>query len=214
MTTSLAADLAKDGIALMKGVWGPSDVKTYRRRANELFADQPDASVAGIGDDTISRFLPAFDIRSLHAFIATALGEAPILTAMEVVRSRPGQRQSSLFNREDGVPLKRPRAAVSLNVLLALDPSALLNGAPRIAFSSHRLGEGHPDRPTAPTFDGRTMETIVVETSTTPLLMEPGDMAIIQGTAWRRHGENTSAATRLHLEATYCQKGAIEYFDR
>ncbi len=209
----LQKELLTGGFVILPEAAEPTKLKSLRREASRLFAGSGTSDRVTIKNALGTDFHDAFALPAVEKLLYAVLGEAPILVRIEAFRCLPGRRQSALFNREADVAEPRPRSAKSVNILLALDPCVELNGAPRIAKGTHHLGDDHPERPVAPSFDGRLIETVVVETATMPLILEKGGLAAILGTTWRRHGENRSAATRLHLEATYCQKDAIRYFE-
>ncbi len=209
----LQKELLTQGFVILPEAAEPTQLKSLRRETSRLFADSGTLDRVTIKSVPATGFHDIFALPAIEKLLHAVLGEAPILVGIEAFRCPPGQRQSALFNREADVAEPRPRSAKSVSVLLALDPCVELNGAPRIAKGTHQLGDDHPERPVAPSFDGRLIETVVVETATMPLILEKGAMAAVLGTTWRRHGENRSAATRLHLEATYCQKDAIRYFE-
>lgn len=209
----LQKELLAEGFVILPEAAEPTKLKLLRRETSRLFADSGAPQRVIIKNVPGTNWHDAFARPAVEKLLNAVLGEALVLVRIEAFRCPPGQRQSALFNREADVAEPRPRLAKSVNVLLALDPCVELNGAPRIARGTHQLGNDHPERPVAPSFDGRLIETVVVETATMPLILEKGGMAAVLGTTWRRHGENRSAATRLHLEATYCQKDAIRYFE-
>ncbi|MEM8499705.1 MAG: phytanoyl-CoA dioxygenase family protein [Pseudomonadota bacterium] len=95
---------------------------------------------------------------------------------------------------DDGFyPLPRPRPAISVATVFAIDDFTENNGATVAIPGSHVWGEDRIPRP---------------EDKTVKAIMPAGSCILFMGNLWHGGGENRSDASRLALTAQYCEPWA------
>jgi ectoine hydroxylase-related dioxygenase (phytanoyl-CoA dioxygenase family) len=151
--------------------------------------------------------------------ICDALLEANyLLTASQAINIHPGETPQPLHYDDGFYRIARPRKAVSLSTIVALDPFTIENGATQIVPGSHRW-----DDPSLQAFfdriDFRTRATdarVPEETPVAPELaaqlqdvtMSAGSVIVFLGTLLHRGGANRSARPRLAVSNQYCEPWA------
>jgi ectoine hydroxylase-related dioxygenase (phytanoyl-CoA dioxygenase family) len=150
-----------------------------------------------------------------------------LLTAAQAINIHPGENAQS-FHFDDGFyQARRPRPAISISTIWAIDAFTQANGGTEVIPNSHRWGDEIPPetvsaidfaqamtygRGTAPPTaevmtrspDAPHADRVDVETVTMP----PGSVVVFLGTLWHRGGENHSGAPRLALSTQYCEPWA------
>lgn len=98
------------------------------------------------------------------------------------------------FHYDDGAyHVPRPRPAIGVSSMWAIDDFTEDNGATEIVPGSHRWGD---ERPASD--DPRTRK----------IVMPAGSVCVFQGTVWHRGGMNTTDRPRLGITPQYCQPWA------
>ena len=98
------------------------------------------------------------------------------------------------YHIDDGFyPLPRPRPAVSVSVIWAIDAFTAENGATEVIPGSHRWGSEQPALD-----DDRAVKVI----------MPSGSAVVFSGQLWHRGGANNSDARRLAISPQFCQPWA------
>lgn len=121
-----------------------------------------------------------------------------LLTASQSICIHPGETAQSLHTDDGFYRVPRPRAAISLSVVAAIDAFTAENGATDIIPGSHRWG---PPEERA----GREAE---VEAMARPAVMPAGAAIVFQGTLIHRGGANRSDRPRLAITNQYCEPWA------
>ena len=116
-----------------------------------------------------------------------------LLSANLAINLLPGETAQSLHTDDGFYRVARPRAAIGVSAIWAIDDFTAENGATRIIPGSHRWGSEQPaeDDP-----------TIV------PVEMPAGSVVVFQGTLWHRGGANTTDRARLAITPQYCEPWA------
>jgi ectoine hydroxylase-related dioxygenase (phytanoyl-CoA dioxygenase family) len=150
-----------------------------------------------------------------------------LLTAAQAINIHPGEAAQA-FHFDDGFyQARRPRPAISIGTIWAVDRFTEENGATQVIPGSHRWGDEIPPEavsaihfeqpmtygrgtapPTAevmvPRPDAPRPKELRVETVT----MARGSVVVFLGTLWHHGGANRSAAPRLALSTQYCEPWA------
>ena len=150
-----------------------------------------------------------------------------LLTAAQAISIHPGEAPQALHFDDSFYPFPRPRPAISLATIVAIDPFTAENGATEVIPGSHlwgddlpggvvsavdfaqettygrgRLGPGNalmrPGPPEATRADARLE----------PVVMSAGSVVVFPGTLWHRGGANRSRSPRLALSMQYCEPWA------
>jgi ectoine hydroxylase-related dioxygenase (phytanoyl-CoA dioxygenase family) len=142
-----------------------------------------------------------------------------LLTASQAINIRPGETPQPLHTDDVFYKIPRPRQAVSVSTIFAIDPFTAENGATQVIPGSHlwddeRVGDllgridfrTHPKaarqpRPAASPATG--LETQLIDAT-----MPAGSVIVFLGTLLHRGGANRCPAPRLALSNQYCQPWA------
>jgi ectoine hydroxylase-related dioxygenase (phytanoyl-CoA dioxygenase family) len=153
-----------------------------------------------------------------------------LLTAAQAIRIHPGEAAQAVHYDDSFYPFPRPRPAISLATIVAIDAFTADNGATEIIPGSHRWGDEVPRgvvsardfaqettygrgladpasalmRPAPSDRHARQDGDARIE----PVVMPPGSVVVFLGTLWHRGGANRSDAPRLALSTQYCEPWA------
>ncbi len=130
-----------------------------------------------------------------------------LLTASQAISISPGEAAQPVHFDDGFYRMARPRPAISLSMICAVDAFTETNGATDIIPGSHAwsseqvsglLGvDGVGGKPTAE-----------IEAMLKPVVMPAGAAVIFQGTLLHRGGANRSNAPRLAFTNQYCEPWA------
>jgi ectoine hydroxylase-related dioxygenase (phytanoyl-CoA dioxygenase family) len=142
-----------------------------------------------------------------------------LLTASQAIHLHPGETAQPMHTDDGFYRIARPRDAVSVSTIWAVDPFTVQNGATEIVPGSHRwvdaaienliyeidfttlpsgAREPRPAGPLPPDVAGRLQ----------PVTMPAGSVIVFLGTLLHRGGANASPAPRLALSNQYCEPWA------
>lgn len=151
--------------------------------------------------------------------ISDALLEANyLLTASQAINIHPGETPQPLHSDDAFYRIARPRAAVSLSTIFALDDFTAENGATQIIPGSHRWDDRYIQAFFAG-IDFRTRDAGARVPEDAPLppdlpaplrdvTMPAGSVIVFLGTLLHRGGANRSARPRLAISNQYCEPWA------
>lgn len=132
-----------------------------------------------------------------HPWVVAMLDELLLpnylLSANLAINLLPGESAQGLHTDDSFYPVPRPRAAIGISTIWAIDDFTATNGATEIIPRSHRWGAERPadDHP-----DLTTVE------------MPAGSVILFAGTLWHRGGGNRSDRPRLAITPQYCEPWA------
>ena len=151
--------------------------------------------------------------------ICDALLEANyLLTASQAINIHPGETPQPLHSDDSFYRIARPRRAVSVSTIVALDDFTTENGATQIIPGSHRWDDGllgevfagidfrtraADDRVPADAPLPRALAAQLVDTT-----MPSGSVIVFLGTLLHRGGANRSRRARLAVSNQYCEPWA------
>jgi ectoine hydroxylase-related dioxygenase (phytanoyl-CoA dioxygenase family) len=141
-----------------------------------------------------------------------------LLTASQAICIHPGETPQPFHTDDSFYRIARPRDAVSISTIFAIDPFTSENGATQIVPRSHAWGDEKV---------GRVLSHLAAEFATAPkgartprparpasetigdaafvdVTMPAGSVVVFLGTLVHRGGENESTAPRLALSNQYC----------
>jgi len=142
-----------------------------------------------------------------------------LLTASQAINIHPGETPQPLHTDDVFYPLPRPRSAVSLSTIYAVDPFTRENGATQVVPGSHLW----PDDAVTHLLTAVDFETVPphARQPRTPRPLPPeiaaqlvdveldaGSVIVFLGTLLHRGGANRSTAARLALSNQYCEPWA------
>jgi ectoine hydroxylase-related dioxygenase (phytanoyl-CoA dioxygenase family) len=124
------------------------------------------------------------------AVLDEVLDPAYLLSANIAINVHPGETAQMLHGDDGYCPLPRPRRAVGVSAVWAIDEFTRRNGATEVIPGSHLWAE-HAADPHDPRI--RTIE------------MSPGSVVVFFGTTLHRGGAHHGSAPRLGITPQYCQ---------
>lgn len=190
-------EIDERGYAVLEGALTTSEVAAVRGALAPHLADGPFGRNDFEGFQTKRVYaLPtksrAFDrlIEDDTVFAVTEalLGADFLLTAALAIDLGPEETAQDLHYDEVFYGLPRPRDAVSLSTLWAIDDFTAENGGTLMVPGSHRWGDDERPDPA----------------DAIPLEMPAGSVATYPGTLWHAGGANVTDAFRLGISIQYC----------
>jgi ectoine hydroxylase-related dioxygenase (phytanoyl-CoA dioxygenase family) len=131
----------------------------------------------------------------LLALLDRFLAPGYLLTASQAINIHPGESVQPIHTDDSFYRLPRPRPAVSMSLIAAVDAFTAENGATEIIPGSHLWSDkdiaGHTPASMAPMLS--------------PLEMPAGAAVVFHGTLLHRGGANRSDAPRLAFTNQYCE---------
>jgi len=141
-----------------------------------------------------------------------------LLTASQAININPGETRQAPHTDDAFYRIPRPRAAISVSTMWAIDEFTTANGATEIIAGSHAWADAELNRvldsidfATAPVEDRIPQECSVApewERQLRPAIMAPGSVMIFLGTLLHRGGANHSGRPRLAISNQYCEPWA------
>jgi ectoine hydroxylase-related dioxygenase (phytanoyl-CoA dioxygenase family) len=129
-----------------------------------------------------------------------------LLTASQAIAIAPGETPQPAHSDDAFYTVPRPRPAISISTMWAIDDFTEANGATEVIAGSHgwteeQIGKlyGHDDS------DGLAPHH---QAQLSPLVMPAGSCAVFAGTLVHRGGANRSSAVRLAISNQYCEPWA------
>lgn len=120
-----------------------------------------------------------------------------LLTASQAIRIYPGEAAQRLHTDDSFYRVPRPRPAIGVTMICAIDAFTAENGATMIVPGSHKWGElGEEGEQRRGAVEAR------------PLVMPAGACAVLAGTLVHGGGANRSDRPRLALINQYCEPWA------
>lgn len=141
------------------------------------------------------------------ALCARYLHPGFLLTASQAICIYPGEAPQPLHYDDGFYTIPRPRPAVSISTIAAVDAFTADNGGTEIIPGSHRWD----DEKVAGLFDGILSGKVAaaeLERQLVPVEMPVGACVVFLGTLVHRGGANRSNAPRLAFSNQYCQPWA------
>lgn len=131
----------------------------------------------------------------LLALLDRFLQPGYLLTASQAICIYPGEAAQALHYDDGFYRQPRPRPAISLSLIGAIDPFTDTNGATDIIPGSHRWSDAQ-----IAALDQKDAARML-----RPVVMPAGGALVFQGTLLHRGGANRSSAPRLAFTNQYCE---------
>ena len=224
-TTRDLAAIEEHGFVVIPGLLPPPVLDTMRAILRPHLA----AELLGRNDFEGHRTQRIYALVGLHeifqdlvahprilAICDALLEQNYLLTASQAINILMGETPQSFHTDDLFYRIPRPRRAVSVSTIWAIDAFTAENGATQIVPGSHRWtdaaigsllqtidfatvdGPERTPRP-APTLPE------ALRSQVRDVTMEPGSVIVFLGTLVHRGGENRSRAARLALSNQYCE---------
>jgi ectoine hydroxylase-related dioxygenase (phytanoyl-CoA dioxygenase family) len=127
------------------------------------------------------------------AFLDELLLPDCLLSANLAINLLPGETRQNLHTDDSFYPVPRPRQAIGVSAIWAIDDFTADNGATQVIPGSHRWGTEVPEPE-----DARIVDVV----------MPAGSVVVFLGTLWHRGGANRSEHPRLAITPQYCEPWA------
>lgn len=129
-----------------------------------------------------------------------------LLTASQAICIHPGETPQPVHYDDTFYVLPRPRPAVSVSTIWALDDFTAANGGTEVIPGSHRWDDervatsyrADPDAPVDPAIVAQLV----------PVEMAAGSLVLFAGTLLHRGGANRASTSRLAFSHQYCEPWA------
>jgi ectoine hydroxylase-related dioxygenase (phytanoyl-CoA dioxygenase family) len=127
------------------------------------------------------------------ALVGRFLAPNFLLSAAQAIRIHPGEAEQGLHTDDSFYKVSRPRAALSVSMIAAIDDFTLDNGATVIVPGSHNWGA----------IDQSNLLKALAEKRL--VVMKAGSAIVFAGTLVHGGGANRSNASRLAITYQYCE---------
>ncbi|MDH3653769.1 MAG: phytanoyl-CoA dioxygenase family protein [Myxococcales bacterium] len=129
-----------------------------------------------------------------------------LLTANQAISIAPGETPQPAHSDDAFYTVPRPRPAVSVSTMWAIDDFTEANGATEVIAGSHRW----TDEQLEDLYDRDDSDTLAPhhQAQLQPLIMPAGSCAVFAGTLVHRGGANRSSAVRRAISNQYCEPWA------
>jgi ectoine hydroxylase-related dioxygenase (phytanoyl-CoA dioxygenase family) len=228
-------DLRAEGHVLIEGFLSSGELRAVREALaphlqHELFGRNP---FEGLRTQRVYNlpalgrvFADLIEHPRVLAICDAFLAPNYLLTAAQAINILPGEAAQAIHFDDGFYPFPRPRRAISLATIVAIDDFTAENGATEIIPGSHLWGDEVPEGVVSgndfaqDTTYGRgaaDSQNFLMRSSRpegrkpaalAPVVMPAGSMIVFPGTLWHRGGANRSAAPRLALSMQYCEPWA------
>lgn len=212
-TDQALAEYREQGFVILRDVLGTSEIEAlcaglqpyldlgvHGRQNFEGERTQRIYSLVGRG--------AVFEHTAEHAavleFVDALLQPGYLLTASQAICIHPGETHQPLHTDDGFFTLPRPRAAVSVSTIWALDDFTVASGATEVIAGSHAWDDEEVATATTADTDG----SIEALAQPTPVEMRAGSVIFFAGTLLHRGGANHSSAIRRAFSHQYCEPWA------
>lgn len=130
-----------------------------------------------------------------------------LLTASQAICIHPGETPQPVHSDDSFYLIPRPRPAISLSTIVAVDAFTAANGGTEIIPGSHAWGDEY----VSSLYGSGGMEPVEspgLLAQLEPLEMPAGACVVFQGTLLHRGGANRSKGPRLAFSNQYCEPWA------
>ncbi len=138
-------------------------------------------------------------------FVDALLQPGYLLTASQAICIQPGETPRPLHYDDAFYTLPRPRPAVSVSTIWALDDFTAARGGTEVIGGSHAWDDKEVAKTTMADSDGPN-EALAVQP--TPVEMRAGSLILFAGTLLHRGGANRSSDPRRAFSHQYCEPWA------
>lgn len=203
------------GYVILEGVLSPDEVEGLRDALRPYLGSGPHGR--NVFEGTVSKRVyslvgrgPVFERTAEHptvlALVDRLLDPGYLLTASQAICLEPGETPQPVHFDDSFYPFPRPRKAISVSTIWAVDDFGAENGGTEVVPGSHRWSDdrveatyrGDPSLPADP----------ALEAALVPIEMPAGSCVVFAGTLLHRGGANRSERTRSAFSHQYCEPWA------
>ena len=204
-----------DGYVVLEGLLSAGELSEVRDALAQLFTEGPPGRNDFEGKQTqrvytlVGRGAP-FERLVEHPAILSIVDELLLpnylLTASQAIAIAPGETPQPAHTDDSFYIVPRPRSAISVSTMWAIDDFTEDNGATEMIAGSHRWS----DDELLNMYVGDDKVTLAPEyrPRLRPLVMSAGSCAVFAGTLVHRGGQNRSPGVRTAISNQYCEPWA------
>jgi ectoine hydroxylase-related dioxygenase (phytanoyl-CoA dioxygenase family) len=212
---SVLDDYQKNGFAILRDVLSGEEIDALRKALQPYLDLELEGRNDFEGERTRRVYSlvgrgPVFEAPAEHpdvlAFLDTQLEPGYLLTASQAICIGPGETPQPIHFDDTFYTLPRPRPAVSVSTIWAVDDFTAENGGTEVIPGSHRWSDAEV---AGATLDGSDpARGAALAEQLVPVEMSAGSLVIFAGTLLHRGGANRSSAQRCAFSHQYCQPWA------
>jgi ectoine hydroxylase-related dioxygenase (phytanoyl-CoA dioxygenase family) len=198
----VAAEVEREGYAVLRDVVDASLVTALRRRIDELMEE---LAIPFGGNDFLGRRTrrifnllardPLFERIVTHdailPVVEQVLDHECLLSSLTAIEMHPGETLQPLHADDGSIPLPKPHPPLACVALVALSDFDERNGGTRVVPGSHRFDH-------SPGRDERHSH------AAEHAVMSAGSAVVYHGSLWHGGGANRSDAPRMGIVVNYC----------
>ena len=223
----IAAALRNDGYVICEGVLSADEIAEIKEGLDPYLAVEQRGrnNFEGYFTERVYSLIgcgKVFEALAEHPLILGVCDQlllpSYLLTASQAINIQPGETRQAPHTDDAFYRLPRPRQAISVSTMWAIDAFTAENGATEIIHGSHAWADAELkdvldtiDFRTSPLGDRVPQDCWVSprwEAALKPALMPAGSVMIFLGTLLHRGGANRSKAPRLAISNQYCEPWA------
>jgi len=204
-----------DGYIILDGLLSDAELQAIREQLTRLFDEGPTGRNDFEGKRTqrvytlVGRGKPferLVEDPAILSIVDELLMPNYLLTASQAIAIAPGETPQPVHTDDSFYTIPRPRRAISVSTMWALDDFTEDNGATEVIPASHRWS----DEQLIDVYEGDDSVTLAPEYQPhlRPLLMPAGACAVFAGTLVHRGGPNRSPGVRRAISNQYCEPWA------
>ena len=197
--SDMVDQLRGDGYAVIEGVLDQIQLDEIRRAlephlerrhfGRNPFEGRKTQRVYGLVQKSLA-FAPLIEHSAVMTACEDVLGPGFLLSVAHAIQIHPGEDSQSLHHDDSFYPMPRPREALGVSTIWAIDDFTADNGATQIVPGSHVWSQSPTELPQ--------------DLDVRPVIMPAGSVLIFLGTLYHGGGENRSSSSRLALTIQYC----------
>ncbi len=204
-----------DGYVVLEGLLGAAELSEIRDELAGLLEQGPSGRNDFEGTRTQRVYTLAgrgqtFERLVEHPAVLSILDELLLpnylLTASQAIAIAPGETPQPAHTDDSFYPIPRPRPAISVSTMWAIDEFTEENGATEVLAGSHRWG--NDELVNMYVGDDSVMLAPQYQPHLRQLLMPAGSCAVFAGTLVHRGGHNRCTAVRTAISNQYCEPWA------
>ncbi len=219
-TDELLARYHEHGFVILQGILGGAEIDALR----EALQPYLDLEQAGRNDFEGERTRRVYSLvgrgevfertvehPAVLALVDALLQPGYLLTASQAICIDPGETPQPVHYDDVFYPLARPRPAVSVSTIWALDDFTAAGGGTEVIPGSHAWGDERVAASYGKTGDGKTgapSQAADIEARLVPVEMPAGSLVFFAGTLLHRGGANRTTASRRAFSHQYCEPWA------
>jgi ectoine hydroxylase-related dioxygenase (phytanoyl-CoA dioxygenase family) len=204
-----------DGYVIVDGLLSAAELETIREELAQLLDRGPTGrnDFEGMRTQRVYTLVgrgKTFERLVEHPTVLSMMDELLLpnylLTASQAISIAPGETPQPVHSDDSFYTIPRPRRAISVSTMWAIDDFTEDNGATEVIRGSHRWG----DDELVNVYEGDDSVTLAPQylPRLQPLLLPAGACAVFAGTLLHRGGRNRSRSVRTAISNQYCEPWA------